>query len=96
MAKNYQNKLSENQERAKKFNQELKVPTLNERDNLLKKLQIQQKKLQHKVKKYTDKNLDTLLIPHPLMGRMTLREIIMWTAHHTEHHTEISEKNYVK
>ena len=92
MAKNYQNKLSENQERAKKFNQELKVPTLNERDNLLKKLQIQQKKLQHKVKKYTDKNLDKLLIPHPLMGRMTLREIIMWTAHHTE----ILEKNYVK
>lgn len=88
IVKKYQSKLSENKERAKTFNQNLKKPTLLERERLLTKYQIQQKKLQFKTQKISDKNLDLLVIPHPLMGKMTIREIIMWTAHHTEHHTE--------
>jgi hypothetical protein len=28
------------------------------------------------------------------MGKMTIREIIMWTAHHTEHHTQTLQKFY--
>mgnify|MGYP003683699677 CR=1 FL=1 len=88
VAKKYQQKLIENQDRARIFNQKLKKPTLQEREHLLTKFQIQQKKLQYKTKKISDKNLDILIIPHPLMGKMTIREIIMWTAHHTEHHTE--------
>lgn len=88
VAKNYQDKLEKNQDRARKFNQKLKKTTLKERERLLTKLQIQQKKLQYKTKKISDKNLNTLLILHPLMGKMTIREIIMWTAHHTKHHTE--------
>ena len=88
VVKKYEDKLEENQSRVTKFNQNLKIPTLKERERLLTKFQIQQKKLQYKTKKISDKNLDTLVIPHPLMGKMTIREIIMWTAHHTEHHTE--------
>lgn len=88
VAKRYQQKLMDNQDKAKIFNQKLEQPTLNEREVLLTKFQIQQKKLQYKTKKIKNKNLDTLVIPHPLMGKMTIREIIMWTAHHTEHHTE--------
>lgn len=94
VVKNYQQKLLKNQEKAKIFNQSLKMPTLKERKRLIIKYQIQQKKLQYKTKKLDDKNLDTLLIPHPLMGKMTIREIIMWTAYHTEHHTETLKKNY--
>lgn len=94
VVKNYQQKLLKNQEKAKIFNQRLKMPTLKERKRLIIKYQIQQKKLQYKTKKLDDKNLDTLLIPHPLMGKMTIREIIMWTAYHTEHHTETLKKNY--
>ena len=92
VAKNCQKKLIENKEKTRVFNQKLKIPTLQERERLLTK--IQSKKLQYKTKKISDKNLDTLLIPHPLMGRMTVREIIMWTAHHTEHHTEILTMTY--
>jgi hypothetical protein len=88
VAKKYQEKLEKNQDRAKKFNKNLKMPTLAERERLLTRFQIQQKKLQYKTKKISDKNLDTLVIPHPLMGKLTIREIIMWTAHHTEHHLE--------
>ncbi|KGL63729.1 DinB family protein [Polaribacter sp. Hel1_85] len=84
----YQQKLLENSDRARVFNQNLKKPLQKNRKRLLTKLQIQSKKLQYKIKKISDVNLDTLVIPHPLMGKMTIREIIMWTAHHTEHHTE--------
>ena len=88
VAKKYKDKLVENQDRARKFNKDLKNPTLKEKDRLLTRFQIQQKKLQYKTLKLSDKNLDKLIVPHPLMGKMTLREIIMWTAYHTEHHTE--------
>ena len=74
-------------ERAKKFNSSLKKPTLAQKNNLLTTFKIQNKKLQYKTRKIKDKNLDTLLLPHPLMGKMAIREIIMWTAYHTEHHT---------
>lgn len=94
VAENYQQKLLENKDRAKVFNKDLKKPALKDRARLITKLQIQSKKLQYKTKKISDINLDTLVIPHPLMGKMTVREIIMWTAHHTEHHTAILMKNY--
>ena len=94
VAKKYQQKLSENQDRARVFNQKLKTPTLAEKEHLLTRFQIQQKKLQYKTRKISDKNLDTLVIPHPLMGKMTVREIIMWTAHHTEHHYQTLKDNY--
>jgi hypothetical protein len=94
VAKKYQEKLIENKDIARKFNQHLKKPTLQQRKHLLTKLQIQQKKLQYKTNKISENNLDTLLIPHPLMGKMTIREIIMWAAHHTEHHTEILKLLY--
>ncbi|MCI2227967.1 DinB family protein [Polaribacter sp. MSW13] len=96
VVKNYQKKLSENKDRVRTFNQNLKTPTLTERKRLLTRLQIQQKKLQYKLKKTSDLNLDSLVIPHPLMGKMTIREIIMWTAHHTEHHTTILKNNYAE
>ena len=60
----------------------------------LTKMQIQHKKLQYKTRKINDVNLDTLVIPHPLMGKMTVRELIMWAAYHTEHHTTILKKLY--
>lgn len=96
VAKKYQEKLLVNQERAKIFNQKLKIPKQKDRDRLLTRLQIQSKKLQYKVRKISDVNLDTLVLPHPLMGKMTIREIIMWTAHHTAHHTNILIHNYAE
>lgn len=47
-----------------------------------------------KLNKLSDKQLDKYLIPHPLMGRMIMREIIMWSAYHVEHHHEILATKY--
>ncbi len=94
VAQRYDTRLSENVDRSREFNKGLKVPSLKDKERLLSTLQIQNKKLQYKTQKWSDKNLDTLLLPHPLMGRMIIREIIMWTAHHTAHHTRILKERY--
>lgn len=94
VVKKYQEKLLTNQERAREFNINVKTPTEKKYNQLLLTLGIQNKKLQYKTQKLKDKNLDTLILPHPLMGKMPLREIIMWTAYHTEHHAIILEKKH--
>ncbi len=47
-----------------------------------------------RLSKLSDKQLDKYLLPHPLMGRMILREIIMWSAYHVEHHHKILVDRY--
>ncbi|WP_271405189.1 DinB family protein [Tenacibaculum soleae] len=94
IVKKYQDKLSKNQERAKQFNIHIKTPSEKKFKQLLSTLQIQNKKLQHKTHRWKDKNLDTIILPHPLMGKMPVREIIMWTAYHTQHHADILKENH--
>ena len=96
ITKKYHEKLIDNKDKAVIYNSTLKKPSLKEREHLLNRLQIQNKKLQYKIRKISDVNLDTLVIPHPLLGKMTIREICMWTAHHTEHHTEILTMTYAE
>ncbi|MCT4698598.1 DinB family protein [Tenacibaculum haliotis] len=94
VAKRYQEKLSKNQERAKKFNIEVKTPSKANFNQLLVTLQVQNKKLQDKTKRWKNKDLNSLILPHPLMGKMPIREIIMWTGYHTEHHTTILKEKH--
>lgn len=37
-------------------------------------------------KNRTEKHLDSYLVKHPLLGRITLRELCYFTIFHTEHH----------
>ncbi len=95
VAKRYNERLAESKDRARDFNKDLKNPSINQKKILINSIEVLNKKLQYKTRKLKDQNLNTLLLPHPLMGRMTLREIIMWTIHHTEHHLSILKKDYV-
>jgi hypothetical protein len=40
-------------------------------------------------KKWKDDQLDKYLAPHPLLGKLTLRELGYFTIYHTEHHLNI-------
>lgn len=47
-------------------------------------------KLIHSIeKKWTDPQLDQYIAPHPLLGKITLRELCYFTAYHTQHHLSI-------
>lgn len=89
IVKRYQEKLAKNQDKAKAFNVKVKTPSKKNYEQLISTLKIQNKKLQHKTNRWKNKDLDSLILPHPLMGKMPVREIIMWTAYHTDHHTTI-------
>jgi hypothetical protein len=70
------------------------VPKLSDKQYLLNRLQVESKKLQYKTRKMSDKNLDNLILPHPLMGKMPVRELLMWTSYHVEHHTKQLIESY--
>lgn len=40
-------------------------------------------------KNWSDPQLDQYLAPHPLLGKLTLRELGYFTIYHTEHHLNI-------
>ena len=51
------------------------------------------KKLVHTIeKKWDDALLDKYLAPHPLLGKITLRELGYFTIYHTRHHLAIIQK----
>ena len=56
---------------------------------LLKKYEAQKQKLISKIEKQTEKELDEYILPHPLLGKVTLREMLYFTIHHNEHHLEL-------
>jgi len=90
----YQERLKDVEGRTFGSSKNMKTPLLSEKKYILNRLQVESKKLQYKTRKISNKNLDTLILPHPLMGKMPIREIIMWTAHHFEHHTNTLKEKY--
>jgi hypothetical protein len=52
-------------------------------------------KLSAKSLRFSESELDTIILPHPLMGKMILREILMWNAYHTAHHVQILKNKYL-
>lgn len=77
-----------------KASRKMKIPPLKDKPYIITRLQMEHKKLQYKTMKISDSNLNNLVVPHPLMGKMPLREIIMWTAHHVNHHSKILQEHY--
>lgn len=63
-----------------------KPVSVNQRDPLIKKLEHIVQSLTKRAEKYTEDQLDKLLIPHPLLGKLTFREMLYFTAYHVEHH----------
>jgi DinB superfamily len=47
------------------------------------------------IKNRTENDLDNYLAKHPLLGRITLRELCYFTIFHTEHHLQAIHKIYV-
>jgi DinB superfamily len=39
-----------------------------------------------RIDRFTEAQLDQLLLPHPLLGKLTLREMLYFTIYHVQHH----------
>jgi len=92
----YEERLKDAKGKTFKASQNMKVPKLEDKSYLLDRVQVEHKKLSYKTRHISDKNLDTVVLPHPLMGKMPVREILMWSAHHAAHHNKTLLDNYSK
>lgn len=90
----YNERLAEVKEVTYGSSKNIKIPKLKEKNYVLDRIKAENKKLQYKTKKWKDKDLDTYILPHPLMGKMPVREIVMWTSYHVNHHLETLKNNY--
>jgi hypothetical protein len=44
--------------------------------------------------RWNEADLDKYLLPHPLLGNLTVREMLFFTYHHMGHHLETLERDY--
>jgi hypothetical protein len=44
------------------------------------------------VEKFSEEDLDNCLLPHPLLGKITFREMLYFTIDHVDHHHYIMDK----
>lgn len=57
-----------------------------QRGYLSRQLQTLVKRLSRAVERTAESELDTLILPHPLLGKLTLREMLYFTIYHVQHH----------
>lgn len=68
------------------------VVTFNMKEKLVKKYARHTEKLAAIIQKQSEENLDLYILPHPLLGKLTLREMLFFTIYHNEHHLENLKK----
>ena len=59
---------------------------LKHRQKSLVKLEKLIEKLNSRLSRFSEEELDTYILPHPVMGKLTLREMLYFTIYHVEHH----------
>ena len=84
LVEKYQGKLKEGGRAPGRF-----VPTsigIHQRAALISKLEKLVGSLSARVEGFSEEQLDLLILPHPLLGKLTLREMIYFTIYHAGHH----------
>lgn len=80
----YQQKLATGSKSAIIFHPKL---TLLKKRNLINSFsKSAQQKLLNNLKDITENDLDLYLVPHPIIGKITIREMMFFTIYHNEHH----------
>ncbi len=67
---------------------------IEQRDRLCEELTKLVQQLCLVINNFTEHDLDTLAIPHPVLGNLTLREMLFNTIYHVKHHEELT-KHYL-
>lgn len=67
---------------------QLRQKTVHQKEKLQLDYLKAQRRFEKRINRFTETDLSKLLLPHPLLGRMTLREFLYFTHYHTTHHFE--------
>lgn len=63
-----------------------------EKNSLIKKYRRQERTLCKKITRFSEQELDRYILPHPLLGKLTLREMLFFTIYHNYHHLALLKK----
>ena len=63
--------------------------TFEKKDLLLKIYEKQKINFIQKIRRQNEVDLDRYILPHPLLGKLTLREMLFFTIYHNEHHLRL-------
>jgi len=63
----------------------------NNRDKKIAALNREKDKIIARLSSWSESKLDTCLLPHPLLGKLTLREMLFFSVYHIEHHLKLLE-----
>ncbi|MGV6862656.1 MAG: DinB family protein [Putridiphycobacter sp.] len=91
LVEKYELKLKEGAKASKKFTP-AKV-SADKAKYLSKTLNQELNRLVKKLDKYSESDLDRYIIPHPILGKLTVRELLYFTIYHTNHHLDITKRN---
>ncbi|MBK7426478.1 MAG: DinB family protein [Saprospiraceae bacterium] len=67
-----------------------------ERQDLSNKLNKTIESICKSLSKYSENELDILILPHPLLGKLTMREMMYFTILHVQHHQYHTQENLKK
>jgi len=87
LVKKYQSKLHLGKAAPNRYKP--KAVSYAEKTALLNTLDKQVKTLTERLATYSEEELDKLILPHPLIGKITLREMMYFTIYHAEHHEKL-------
>ena len=51
------------------------------------------RRIENKIGKFSESDLDTMIVPHPALGILTFREMMYFTIHHVEDHLRQTKRN---
>jgi hypothetical protein len=69
------------------------VISTDQKDGLIKLVLASVNKLCKRLEKFSETELDNLILPHPLLGKITIREMLYFTAYHVQHHETIIKRD---
>jgi hypothetical protein len=100
--RSYEEVVSRYQERLAKAAAEIsknpygpKPVSQDDKAKMIEKFLTGKEKLVKNIGKWKEEQLDGYLLPHPLMGKMLVREVLFFTVYHTHHHLKTLEEKYV-
>lgn len=67
-----------------------------EKDKFIKKFEVECSKMHNLMNKWSEDALDDYLVPHPLLGKLTVREMLFFSLYHIEHHLTQLESRSIK
>ena len=66
-----------------------------EKDNLIQKHESLNKSFIDKLNNHTQFELESYRLPHPILGKISLGELAMFTSFHTSHHLELLKSKLI-